>query len=595
MTVEFKKVVWDDAFSDDGSLERTTKVALDTLGQITLYATAHQAAQFRTHVFLVLVFPSYARFMRWDRSGAIVTEKVRLSNPSYVEFFWRFNHASPAARGVDTTAREFLHNHPAAAKAKRSLNLEDRDRLFHVQLDPRGHTYVFYCLTYMAVGSPLGRSTRVFKAYCIETGKLVLLKDTWRIVSATQSPEHMIYERLKKHGVRNICTCKEGCDVLQQCTKTQDSSMVKHPSPFRRLQHYRLVLNEIGRSLSDFRDTKEMVTAVRDAIVAHGDAYDKAEILHRDINSGNILITATGGGLLIDWDLCKMLKHIHQGQAHTERTVITSPTIRTLLGTWQFMAARLLVVPTPGQPPAIPDRADDLESFFYVLVWIALRYTKHGFFKNALTDMLHAAFDHHYLDPDGAAKGGDRKKVEVCFSDPFQVSRLFNVPLKEMIETLAITFAVRYEKAPKARDIVQYRQLFEREGSSDVKPVALGKPADDDAIFSALLAGKYLKRLATLKRSDWMESELTTALQNSGWSEHGDRVQRDLSTPLPHSLWFRRLRVAQIQSQMTHFASEARYLHTLMKLNRKSQYFVEYIPCCNMTASIDKLIRVLKS
>ncbi|KAF8493565.1 hypothetical protein BU17DRAFT_59579, partial [Hysterangium stoloniferum] len=145
----------------------------------------------------------------------------------------------------------------------------------------------------------------------------------------------------------------------------------------------------------------------------HGDAYDKAEILHRDISSGNILITATGGGLLIDWDLCKMLKHIHQGQAHTERT-----------GTWKFMAARLLVVPTPGQQPAIPDRADDLESFFYVLVWIALRYTKHGFFKSALTDMLHAAFDHHYLDPAGAAKGGGRKKAEVQTSDPFEVSRL---------------------------------------------------------------------------------------------------------------------------------------------------------------------------
>ncbi|KAF8496601.1 hypothetical protein BU17DRAFT_23755, partial [Hysterangium stoloniferum] len=90
MTVEFKKAAGDDAFIDNSSLERTSKVALDTLGQITLYATAHQAAQFRTHVFLVLVFPNYARFMRWDRSGVIVTEKVRLSNPSYVEFFWQF-------------------------------------------------------------------------------------------------------------------------------------------------------------------------------------------------------------------------------------------------------------------------------------------------------------------------------------------------------------------------------------------------------------------------------------------------------------------------------------------------------------------------
>jgi hypothetical protein len=121
---------------------------------------------------------------------------------------------------------------------------------------------------YMAVGSPLGRSTRVFKAYCVETGQLVLLKDTWRVVSPTQSPDHIIYEQLKKHEVRNICTCKEGCDIVGQFTKAQDSSMAKRLSPpLRRLQHYRLVLNEIGRSLIDFRNTKEMVTAVRDAII----------------------------------------------------------------------------------------------------------------------------------------------------------------------------------------------------------------------------------------------------------------------------------------------------------------------------------------
>ncbi|KAF8516417.1 hypothetical protein BU17DRAFT_50910, partial [Hysterangium stoloniferum] len=153
--------------------------------------------------------------------------------------------------------------------------------------------------------------------------------------------------------------------------------------------------------------------------------------LHRDISSGNILITETGGGLLIDWDLCKKLQDIYEGQGHIERT-----------GTWQFITARLLVIPTNGEGAAIPDWADDLESFFYVLVWIALRYTEHGFVKGGLTKMLHAAFDDHYLDPQGAAKGGGRKKVEVCFSDPFEFSRLHNVSLKELIETLATMFAV---------------------------------------------------------------------------------------------------------------------------------------------------------
>ncbi|KAF8488112.1 hypothetical protein BU17DRAFT_104381 [Hysterangium stoloniferum] len=118
--------------------EHSSDAAHDTLGQITLYATAHQAAQFRTHVFLVLVFPKYARFMRWDRSGVIVTEEVPFSNPSYVEFFWRFNHAKPDVRGVDTTVTEFPHNHPVAVKAKRSLGVEDGDRLFQVKVDAKG-------------------------------------------------------------------------------------------------------------------------------------------------------------------------------------------------------------------------------------------------------------------------------------------------------------------------------------------------------------------------------------------------------------------------------------------------------------------------
>ncbi|KAF8497626.1 hypothetical protein BU17DRAFT_103228 [Hysterangium stoloniferum] len=445
-----------------------------------------------TPVFLVLVFPKYARFTRWDRSGVVVTEKVPFSNPFYVEFFWRFNHASPAARGVDTTATEFPHNHPVAITAKRSLGLEDGDRLFQVKLDPKGNTFLFYCPTYMALGSPLSRSTRVFTAYCVETGKLVLLKDTWRVVSPSQCPEHTIYEELKKHR----------CQEYLHVTKTQDASMARRlSSPLRRLQHYRLVLNEIGRSLTDFKNTKEMVTAVRDAIIAHGDAYDKAEILHRDISSGNILITQTGSRLLIDWDLCKKLQHIRQGQGHIERT-----------GTWQFMAARLLVIPINGELPVIPDRADDLESFFYVIVWIAPRCTEHSFVQGALINMLHAAFDDHYLDPKGAAKGGDRKKAEVQTSDPFQVSRLFNVSLRVLIETLATTFA---------------------QGSSGAKSLHLSGLADDDAVLSTLLAGKYLKRVTALGRSDWMASELTTALQKSGWHEHGGHVQRDLSTPPP--------------------------------------------------------------
>ncbi|KAF8514932.1 hypothetical protein BU17DRAFT_94009 [Hysterangium stoloniferum] len=401
---------------------------------ITLYATAYQAVQFRTHVFLVLVFPKYARFMRWDRSGVIITEKVPFSNPSYLEFFWRFNNVSPATRGVDTTATEFPHDHLVAVKAERSLGIEDGDRLFRVKLDPKAHNYVFRRPTYMAAESPLGCSTPVFPVYCVEIGKLVLLKDIWRVVSPSQSSEHMIYGQLNKRGIRNICTCKQGCDTLDQFTRTQDSSTARRvSSPLRRL------------------NTKEMVTPVRDAIIAHGDAYDKAEILHIYINSGNILITHIGGGLLIDWDLCKSF-YIYIKDKPALKGMSTSPSFRIQLG-----ILLNFLIPTHGELPPTPDRADDLESFFYVLVCIAVRYTEHRFVKGALTKMLHAAFDNHYLDPKGAAKGGGTKKPEVPTSDSFQFSRLFNVSLKELIKTLAKTIAVRYEEAPKATEIAQYK------------------------------------------------------------------------------------------------------------------------------------------
>ncbi|KAF8521972.1 hypothetical protein BU17DRAFT_87564 [Hysterangium stoloniferum] len=123
--------------------------------------------------------------------------------------------------------------------------------------------------------------------------------------------------------------------------------------------------------------------------------------------------------------------------------------------------------------------------------------------------MLYAGFDHHYLDPHREAKGGDRKKVEVKASDPFHVSHLFNVSLKELIETLATMFAVRYREVPNATEIAQYKELFENQGSSDVKSVALGKPVDNKIILSALRAGE------------------------SGWNAHSGHVQRDLSTPPP--------------------------------------------------------------
>lgn len=89
------------------------------------------------------------------------------------------------------------------------------------------------------------------------------------------------------------------------------------------MHHHRLVHGVVGRPLCTFDCTKQLVTAVLDALKgvlplscirgvtlthereAHSRAFELAKILHRDISAGNILLTDEGRGLLIDWELAK--------------------------------------------------------------------------------------------------------------------------------------------------------------------------------------------------------------------------------------------------------------------------------------------------
>jgi len=55
--------------------------------------------------------------------------------------------------------------------------------------------------------------------------------------------------------------------------------------------------------------------------VAHDAAYYDANILHRDISVGNIMISEGGGGFLIDWDMCVRVEEGAKSSRRVERTV----------------------------------------------------------------------------------------------------------------------------------------------------------------------------------------------------------------------------------------------------------------------------------
>lgn len=118
-----------------------------------------------------------------------------------------------------------------------------------------------------------------------------------------------------------------------------------------------LVISPAGRTIKEFRSIKELLTAMRDAIEAHRSLLSNAKILHRDISENNIIVTdpeMAGGftGMLIDLDLA-----IVDG----ERTGG-----RHMTGTMEFMAIDVL----RGVEHTY---RHDLESFFYVLLWMCAR------------------------------------------------------------------------------------------------------------------------------------------------------------------------------------------------------------------------------
>ena len=274
----FKEVPTAEGFLSDSDRAR------QTLGQVTSYATAHLAAQFRTHIFSILLFRKSARIMRWDRAGVIVSERIPLDTPELAQFFWRFSHAEAMGRGHDPTVspfkftkdltKKFLFDQLQFAADLGDVKMDDVN-FFEVLLPRENNRYIIGKATYLGLASLASRATRSFKAWCLTTQRPVFLKDTWRILSPSLNPEHQIYEKLTVAKVQHIATVLDHSDFKDHLTLTgsyaQKSWACKiNMKPFRTLQHYRLVLQEIGRSLTSFDDFCEVLAAMRDALQGKG-------------------------------------------------------------------------------------------------------------------------------------------------------------------------------------------------------------------------------------------------------------------------------------------------------------------------------------
>ncbi|EEB92143.1 hypothetical protein MPER_09392 [Moniliophthora perniciosa FA553] len=260
--VEVKVNPRDDAFADSPSGETTahenpTIQGGDTRGQITTYAAAQLAAQYRTHVFSVLIIKDKARLIRWDRAGAIFTSLFDYCKTDYLmKFFWRYNYATRGARGHDesVTIPHDLDDE-LVSEARKVLGCSPNDPLYRFEVVDETPGEGLGKINYYLGGAPIfkgtepltGCSTRGIVVYDIQNRKVAYLKDTWRVCGTEYEidKEGETYRKLYAARVRNVPTVLAHGDMVPQ---------------LRGHRHYRLVLKEVGRDLTSFETVGKFVT-----------------------------------------------------------------------------------------------------------------------------------------------------------------------------------------------------------------------------------------------------------------------------------------------------------------------------------------------
>ncbi|KAF9231136.1 hypothetical protein BU15DRAFT_11483, partial [Melanogaster broomeanus] len=494
MCVEFKKSSKDAPFTDppdkseaarqaaiqSGSFESASKEAMNIRGQLTAYAIAHHGHQFRHFSFSVVIVGTQARFIRWDASAAQFDYN---ENPEIMaKFFWQFSNLPANLRGHDESVCPAELQTDVEERVRSGLNLVSETPLFRYSV-PGLKGYCYGPRPPYPSRSIIGRTTRTLPVWF----RAVYLKDCWRFISFAHNvqPEHEIYEMLNSKDTPNIPTSVCGGDVEGPGSKTDTHTLVDAPwlcvelkvTPFI---HYRLVLDVVGRPLTSFRCTKELVRGVLDAMEAHKFAYEVLQLLHRDISPGNIILTEDGRGLLIDWELAKTyfteFTYRHYDSNH-------------LQGTWQFMSTVLL-----RKPGKLHTLEDDIESFLHVLGWATIRYvpTTAAYSGEQRASHLHQFFDIVDFHLRGTAVGGDGKAAMLGLGGyppaTFKLKR--PSPLFRLLRDLSSPFKSRYMLEPPTDEV--RAQLL-----------TLTDVADDETITLQSSVRLYDRDMNRLKSSTW--------------------------------------------------------------------------------------------
>lgn len=285
--------------------ENDTKQGRSTRGQIASYAGVTMAMQFRSHLFSVLVCGRYARFIRWDRSCAIVTRRFDYTTHPLIlfDFYKRFAQLDDVQRGLYPNLREL--SRPAGMKAVEMMRkyatsyfTGERADFYKKESDPKQLpllSLVFGDDTYVVPApcfdgtmySPFGRCTRNRAVVLLEErknvkeakdgtygkhGQILYLKEYWREESPFTKKESEVYRILEGAKVTFVAEMHAGGDLMagDEAIATIGHEWKLKPWARRlRIRHlvaHFIVLATLGRDLATFKTARQLVTCIADAM-----------------------------------------------------------------------------------------------------------------------------------------------------------------------------------------------------------------------------------------------------------------------------------------------------------------------------------------
>ncbi|KAF9038711.1 hypothetical protein BJ165DRAFT_1499888 [Panaeolus papilionaceus] len=316
------------------------------LAQVAYYARQCLVAQpTRSFVYGLLITQRNVQVYRFDRCGVQRSEWMEYHgrNNAHILIQVLLLVCNPDLEklGVDTTVR-YVDQRPV-------FTLIRKNQPFVLAASHRTPRF-------QALGIR-GRSTVCWTVYD-EKGDRYVLKQ--QFVNTCRTREDIILSEIKEKKIQGVGMSFHW-QSYELVSKSREMQLPLNPA-FHDRYMYRLILEEHGDTIDTVTSRMSLLLALRDAIQAHRDLW-AAGILHRDISTNNILYTNDGqSGVLIDFDLAiNILRKTSNFRAD----------FRT--GTRAFQSVSVLKSYQPeggADKHILHDYLDDLESFYWVLVWI---------------------------------------------------------------------------------------------------------------------------------------------------------------------------------------------------------------------------------